>query len=424
MRSEVIKELLRRTPVAGVLFLLLAAGLFATQPAEASGPQSYEPGQVVVKLSANTSIASVNVTYGTSTLNSLLGNIYLLKLPAGTSVEQAIQKMSADPTFSFVEPNYFHETPEDASTDRTYAWGGKDGSLGAREDYSRAHTVSRGYGVIVAILDTGTQMNHPELRGSIDILAYDFVDNDPFPWDDPNGKDDDGDGLVDEAVGHGTHVAGVIHQIAPDALLMPLRVLNSDGRGNNFRTAKAMLYAAAGGAEVLNMSLGTIEESRLMREVLSEIAHQGVVVVAAAGNLNNQGKQYPAADACALAVTSVSAKDKKSDFANYGDWVDIAAVGENIYSTVPVDGYAWWSGTSMATPYITGQVVLLRSVNYRLTLAQLGSLLGASASSLENNNPHYRGMLGAGKSNIAQSLELLSSGTMPGAEHNLFAGCN
>ena len=143
------------------------------------------------------------------------------------------------------------------------------------------------------------------------------------------------DGRVDELYGHGTHVAGILHLVAPDARLLPLRVLNSDGRGNNFRTASAIVYAAHRGADAINLSLGTSEQSMLLREAVNEAAQLGVVIVAAAGNLNTDAKQYPAAEACAIAVTSVNAQERKSSFANYGDWIGVAAPGENIYQRVP-----------------------------------------------------------------------------------------
>jgi thermitase len=180
--------------------------------------------------------------------------------------------------------------------------------------------------------------------------------------------------------------------VAPDAVFV--RVLNSDGRGNNFRTASAIVYAAHRGADAINLSLGTPNQSVLLREVVGEAAQLGVVVVGAAGNLNTYAKQYPAAEACAIAVTSVNARDKKSSFANYGDWIGVAAPGENIYSTFPVDGYAWWSGTSMATPFVAGQAALLRSANPQLTLDEVGLLIGGTADSLDNANPAYRGGLG------------------------------
>src|SRR5262249_10039693 len=155
----------------------------------------------------------------------------------------------------------------------------------------------------------------------------------------------------------------------------------------------AILYAATNGADVINLSLGTAHASVLLRDTVAEAAQMGAVVVAAAGNLNTSAKKYPAADVCAIAVTSVNAQAKQSCVANYGLWIGVAAPGESIYSTFPVNGYAWWSGTSMATPFVAGQVALLRSVNSGLTLDDIGSLIGGTAFSLDPKNPLYRGQL-------------------------------
>ena len=171
-------------------------------------------------------------------------------------------------------------------------------------------------------------------------------------------------------VGHGTHVAGIVKLVAPQASIMPLRVLDREGYGTTFHVAEAIAYADANGADVINLSLGTPSWSMLLREKVDEAISHGVVVVAAAGNYNSLQPQYPASNVLPaaldkdglLAVTSVSAAQKKSDFANYGTWVDIVAPGEEILSTYPVSKYAYWSGTSMATPFVSGEAALIHSV--------------------------------------------------------------
>ncbi len=228
--------------------------------------------------------------------------------------------------------------------------------------------------------------------------------------DEPNGLDDDGDSLVDEAAGHGTHVAGIIHLVAPDARIMPLRVLDSDGRGNMFTLAKALLYASSNGADVVNLSLGTPSRSDLLRDAVRELTRNGVAVVAAAGNGNTNAKQYPAADNCALAVTSVGSANTKSTFANFGGWITVAAPGEGIYSTLPPSGYAWWSGTSMATPFVAGQAALISSLSPSLTVRDVATLISGTAQSLDVMNPAFAGQLGSGQIDIGVSLERLQAG--------------
>jgi subtilisin family serine protease len=337
--------------------------------------------------------------------------------------------MMSDVRLVYAELNYINENPEDGSTDRIYGWSDDSTSMHKQDttktmQLEESHNFSRGGGRLVAILDTGVQLDHPLLADSLDILGYDFVDNDLAPDEEANGLDDDGDGRVDELYGHGTHVAGIVHLVAPEARLLPLRILNSDGRGNNFRTASAIVYATRYGADAINLSLGTPHRSLLLREVVGEAAQVGVVVVGAAGNLNTDAKQYPAAEDCVIAVTSVNAHDKKSSFANYGSWIGVAAPGENIYSTFPTDGYAQWSGTSMAVPFVTGQAALLRSADPHLTLDELGLLIGGTTDSLDRANPAYRDRLGEGRIDPLASLEALAADAWPEPERNVFAGCS
>ena len=228
-----------------------------------------------------------------------------------------------------------------------------------------AHGVNRGAGAVVAVIDTGVQSNHPELVGKT-IAGYDFIDQDRTPNDVGNRRDDDGDGEKDELVGHGTHVAGIVALAAPEARIMPVRALDTEGRGTTFGIAKAIRYAVRNGADVVNLSLGSSQETDLLADLLGDDdddEEEGrVVFVAAAGNDNNSVRQFPAAEENAIAVTSVDQQKKKSDFANFGGveerWVKVAAPGTDIHAPFPTGRYATWSGTSMATPFVAGQAAL------------------------------------------------------------------
>ena len=427
-----MERLIRISLMATLILATFLAASPSRSPVRAVAPD-YEPGQIVVKLAPlpGNDLLGINQTYGTTTLVALPdhSDIFLLQAPVGADLELLVQVMASDVRLLYAELNYINESPEDGGTNRTYGWG-NDSTPMQNQDSTRAihieaaHDLSRGEGTLVAVLDTGVQPDHPMLANSIEVLGYDFVDNDLAPDEEANGLDDDGDGLVDELYGHGTHVAGIVYLVAPDARILPLRVLNSDGRGNNFRTASAIVYATGHGVDAINLSLGTPHPSALLREVVGEAAQLGVVVVAAAGNLATDAKQYPAADDCAIAVTSVNARDKKSSFANYGNWIGVAAPGESIYSTFPVDGYAWWSGTSMATPFVAGQAALLRGANSQLTLDEVGLLIGGTTDSLDRRNPLYRGRLGEGRIDLLASLETLVTNAWPAPEHNVFASCN
>jgi subtilisin family serine protease len=214
-------------------------------------------------------------------------------------------------------------------------------------------------------------------------------------------------------VGHGTHVAGIVDITAPAAKIMPLRVLDTEGYGDVFTIAKAVHFAAHNRADVLNLSLGSPSRSKLLQEVIKDTTASGVLVAAAAGNANSSLAHYPAAGngvaASAdglVAVTSVNMYEQKSYFANYGTWVDIAAPGEGIRSAFPVSKYAYWSGTSMATPFVSGQAALIHAVNGSLDPAGVEERIRCSARSLLATDPIYAAMLGAGRADVGVSLSL------------------
>ncbi|MFQ5855210.1 MAG: S8 family serine peptidase [Anaerolineae bacterium] len=412
-----IRTLLKRLIAVGLLCIAPLTMLGSTVwagPMDVDGEDDdYEIGQVVVRLNpdAGDTIAAINATYGTITIGGspYSAGIYLLQLPPETNPKRMAQRMRRDARLLHAEPNFLSQVPESGGNS-TWAWGGND-SAPLLDQYAvnlinlaSAHDISDGDGAVVAVLDTGVQLDHPALEASLTEAGYDFVDDDPVPEDEFNGLDEDGDGVVDEAAGHGTHVAGMVHLVAPSARIMPLRVLNSDGLGNVFTIAEAILFAAQNGADIINLSLGMSKQSRLLANVTEDVTERGIVVVAAAGNLNTDVEQYPAAEESVLGVTSVGPTGEKSAFANFGDWIDVAAPGENIYSAFPVSGYAWLSGTSMAAPFVAGQAALIRSVDPSLSAEDVGSLIKTTAQPLDALNPDYAGELGAGLIDIGDSL--------------------
>jgi subtilisin family serine protease len=199
-------------------------------------------------------------------------------------------------------------------------------------------------------------------------------------------------------VGHGTHVSGIVARLAPDSKILPVRVLNVDGRGNVFILAYAIDWAVMQGADVINLSLGADADSEVLSDAVARAQEQGAVIVASAGNDNAETKKYPAAFPGVLSITAVDAANRKAVFANYGeDWVDLAAPGVGITSTIPVTGsllYATWSGTSMATPFAAGAAALVREHAPNDTPAQIAKTLVDSGADLDPYNPQYIGKLG------------------------------
>jgi subtilisin family serine protease len=195
------------------------------------------------------------------------------------------------------------------------------------------------------------------------------VDDDPNPSEVQNGRDDDGDGAVDESYGHGTFVSGVVAMTAPGARIMPMRVLDSDGRGNLFVVAEAITDAVNAGADVINLAFGTDTkpEATLLKDAIKLARARGVVITASAGNESSTAEQYPAALGEILAVSALRADlQQLALFSNSGDWVDVAAPGVLVVGPVPGGRYAYWNGTSVAAPFVAGQAALIRSRQPRL----------------------------------------------------------
>jgi len=315
--------------------------------------------------------------------------IYLLATPDDADIEALSDALEADPRVRYAEPNYVGEAPEGggrihSTGDGGPTWAGTDpaamtqqyayGLLGLTE----AHQRTTGAGTLVAVLDSGVQLDHPRFAGRLDA-GYDFVDDDATPGDVGNGADDDDDGRVDEGVGHGTHVAGVVALTAPSTRILPLRVLDSDGRGSVFTTAEAIAVALETGADVINASFGTTADSEVLDDLVDDAEDDDVVVVAAAGNLGADRPQYPAADDDALGVTATGPADTRPAWASYGSWVDVAAPGEDIVSAFPAGGHAAWDGTSMAAPFVAGQAALIRGLDAEAEAETLEARILSSA---------------------------------------------
>jgi subtilisin family serine protease len=369
---------------------------------------------------AVTTIAAVNAAGGTTTAAVSGGAVGtdLLNVPTGTDPVAAATAILALPGVDWLTPNAPIAPPE-VDLSRIYAWRIYAWSIGtpipAESSYaaSAVHTaeaqlLSTGDGVTVAVLDTGIQMTphiHPAFAGML-VPGADLIDGDLVPAETANGRDDDADGLIDEGIGHGTHVAGIVHQVAPQARIMPVRVLDDDGSGTLWSVSEGMYWASDHGAQVLSLSLGTHGSAEVLREAVQVVSDRGVLVVAAAGNDGRDRKMYPAAAPAALAVGSVGAGDIVSSFSNFGRWIDVMAPGENIHSTYayPADSYAMNSGTSMATPWVAGEAALILARRPGLNPAETAGAITAGATPIDALNPTRTGLIGAGRIDLAASV--------------------
>lgn len=362
----------------------------------ALGMNAAEPDEVVLQLRPGQELEPVRVA-NNLTLIAQFGArpIFRLRVNGADTVDAAVARLQADTTrVMFAEPNLQGQSPESR---RCSVW-----SIGEPSVYTSqwapdalrldgAQALSQGTGVRVAVLDTGIDLVHPVFTGRL-LPGYDFVDDDATPAESGDRND--------AGFGHGTHVAGLVLLAAPQAQIMPLRVLDQMGQGNAWVLAEALAWAVDpdgdpatdDGAHVVNFSLGTLRQTKLL-EIAVRIAscdlddddgendladtrfdddrgrcagRRGAVVFAAAGNSGSGSEVlYPAAEASlvpilgARSVTASTEARRLASFANFGSWVQIASPGEGITSTVPGGGYGVWSGTSMASPLAAGVAALV-----------------------------------------------------------------
>ncbi len=363
-----VRKFKRRLPEPGTW--LKAKGVMLPNgrlDAKSVRPDDSEPNQVVVRLkpSANSlATAQALAAKHEMSVRAILPSADIYLFITREDEEDAKERLLSDDRVLWAELNHVSRVPTGFPY-RTWKWGSQEDSNYVNQrafeqvNLTPIAGVVNGADVTVAILDTGVDLEHPALVDALHVIASsDMISDTDRP-------DDIGPGA---AWGHGTHVAGVIHAIAPAARIMPLRVLDAQGRGNTFVLAYAIEYAIQQGADVINLSLGADCDSRTLTETVAAAVAQGVVIVAAAGNDASVVPSCPASLPGVIAVAAVDEQRVRTSWSNYGPWIALAAPGEGITSTFPLGyaaeidaspGYASWSGTSMAAPFVAGAAALV-----------------------------------------------------------------
>ncbi len=293
--------------------------------------------------------------------------------------------LEADPSIAIAGANFIVKPtyiPDDNYYDNQWAWD----NINAEQAWDNGN----GEGVVVAVIDTGADMDHPDLETNL-VAGYDFV------RDVDNAGDGDGiDANPQQGSGgsHGTHVAGTIAAVTNNdrgvaglawgAKVMPLRALGNFG-GTEYDVGQAVRFAAGldndSGtvppvpARVVSMSLGGPENSRWFQRTVYDAVRKGTVIVAASGNDNTSTPSYPAAYRNVVSVASTTSGNNKSSFSNYGPTIDLAAPGSQILSTWGGGGYNYISGTSMACPHAAAWVALMLSENPQLTPIDIDNII-------------------------------------------------
>ena len=258
-------------------------------------------------------------------------------------------------------------------------------------DSYAAWGVTTGKGVTVAILDSGVMANHEDLPNVTRIEV--FYKNDPLGLDDAKGHGTHVAGIISAAMGNGKGGAG----IAPGVKLLSLRITNDAGSSTDAKLICGLQAAVKAGAQIVNISLGGPAYSAVFQKAINEATEAGVTVVAAMGNDGTNCLNYPAGYDNVIGVVSVDRTNNRASGSSYGTWGDVAAPGADIWSTYKNGSYGPKSGTSMASPVVAGVAALYKSVHPDATPAQITARLKATATRGGSD-------LGAGIVNAAAAL--------------------
>ncbi|NOR49209.1 MAG: S8 family serine peptidase, partial [Methanosarcinaceae archaeon] len=384
------------------------------------GPDTYAPGEVIVKLKSGSSDAEISKIiskYNAKTAKKILKDnkkrdklaekslkkfgierIYILEVSESSDINKLVNKLNNNPDVEYAEPNYIvHIDTNPNDTFFSNLWGLHNtgqtgGTVDADIDAPEAWEIQTGSSdVVIAVIDSGVDYLHPDLERNIwtnpGETPDDGLDNDNNGYtDDVHGYDfvsDDGAPL--DGYGHGTHVAGTIGAVGNNDLgivgvnwnvaIMPIRFLGNTGSGTTTDGISSIIYAIDNGADILSNSWGGGSYSSGMKDTISAANDAGILFVAAAGNAdsnNDNNPHYPSSYYVpnVVAVAATDNNDGKPSFSNYGlKSVDLGAPGAIIYSTVPTEGgslsdpsgYKNLSGTSMATPHVAGVAGLIKA---------------------------------------------------------------
>ncbi|MGD2109761.1 MAG: S8 family serine peptidase [Phycisphaerae bacterium] len=377
-----------------------------------------------------------------------LDRIFKLQLAPRASVEAAVDEFAKDPGVEFAEPNYYFyvdSMPNDPYFDKQWSLhnvgqpyfvpvgGTSTGTPDSDVDAPEAWEVyAPTEDVIVAIVDSGVDYDHPDLVANMwtddsGYHGYDFVNDDPDPIDD---------------LGHGTHCAGIVAAVSnnelgiaglcPNARIMAVKFADSEGRGSAELAAQAIYYAVNNGADVISNSYSYFVPSETLKAAVEYAHSQGVIVVASAGNENTGVRRYPASYDHVISVASTDSDDVKAGSSSYGYWVDVSAPGVDILSlraagtdlhgdglSIIDDEYYTASGTSMSCPHVAAVAAMIVSQYPALSSYEVTARLLGTTDEIVTQNPSESHLLGSGRLNAHNALVEAEHPAIVYADHEI-----
>ncbi|OPY57924.1 MAG: Thermophilic serine proteinase precursor [Pelotomaculum sp. PtaU1.Bin035] len=305
--------------------------------------------------------------------DKLRSNIEIVSLDKDIKPEDAISELRKDEHVLYVEENIklnLHAVPNDPMY--SAQWGLK--KIMAEEGWALASSAKKT--VVVAVIDSGVDMNHPDLKNRIASGGYNFILNNSY-INDINGHGTEVSGVIAAETNNNAGIAGVAGNL--DIKILPL--ITADFRGNSFLTdlLEAIDYAIEENVDVINISMGGTEPSNIEKAAIQEAIKNGIVVVASAGNSGKSTYEYPASYDNVISVGSISESNIRSDFSNYNDKLDLVAPGESIYTCEKGGNYDECAGTSFSAPMVSGVAAILKAIDNTLSPSQIENIIETSA---------------------------------------------
>ncbi|MDE0582743.1 S8 family serine peptidase [Planococcus sp. A6] len=365
--------------------------------AQAQGPTENPADRVIVKLREQAAMEGAAAAQKVATAKTGEGQIVTLEVPQGQSVDSFMAELSKQGNIEYVEPDHRVELAAIPGDPFYAGYQYHHRLIGSESAWDKTTGKAD---VLVAIIDDGFDLLHPDLKGRI-VSPYNIITGKP--------------GSVSVEI-HGTHVAGLIAGnmdnelfgvgVAPSTSIMPIDVFDGED-GFISDVAAGVYHAVDNGADIINMSLVAYSDTNVLREAVQYAHSKNVLVVAAAGNDGISSPYYPAAYQEVLSVASTDAADKRSDFSNFGKTIDIAAPGTGVFSIFPDESFGGMDGTSMSTPIVSGAAALLKANEPKLSNTDIAGRLMLTAKDLgtAGKDVYY----GHGRLNIDRALTLDAS---------------
>lgn len=368
--------------------------------------QDYADNQLIIKFNGraqdqNKLLAKYNLTV---LKRSNKAGCVLVSVRPNQDMYKILKLIKNEKNIQYVQPNFYYKifgNPNDPQYSRQWALK----SINAVPNLGNNKTGSK-KPIIIAVLDTGVDVNHPDLKNR--IIPGTNATN-PLK-------------STRDSEGHGTHVAGIaaattnnglgISGVAgiPEVKIMPVKVFEGDN-GSDISISDGIIWAADHGARVINMSFGSFYKSTVLNDAIEYAYKKGVVLVAAAGNWASEEISYPAALSKVIAVSALNKERKLAEFSSYGPMIDVCAPGDEIYSTYwdqyKGSTYTEMSGTSMASPMVAGLAAMILAKRSQLTNEEVRQIIEASAIDL--GTPGWDPQFGHGEINMAKALNLTLS---------------